>query len=194
MRMRAARRSVLQVLRQDVLTALLPLNAIAAVFSFRRRSAPVWREQPINENLARELFARGAVDPARLRINYPVHNRWRDRWLHLLRRFSASTPAHALLAAAHGMDLSRPFHDKRVVELGLALPEDLQFRNGLERYLARRTLGALLPARLLASGPGNDAEDRIWFGRQMLPRRRRWPRFESSIMRGGCRAFSTSTS
>ncbi|MEI9992993.1 MAG: asparagine synthase-related protein [Rhizomicrobium sp.] len=159
MRMRATRRSGFEVLRQDVVPALLPLNAIAAVFSLRRKSAQVWLERPINEALARDLFARGAADPARLRVNYPVYNRWRDRWLHLLRRFSASTPAHAQLAAAHGMDLSRPFHDKRIVELGLALPEDLQFRNGLERYLARRTLGALLPARLLASGPGNDAED-----------------------------------
>jgi asparagine synthase (glutamine-hydrolysing) len=159
LRMRATRRSVFAVLRLDVLPALLPLSAIAAAFSWRRRSALVWRERPINADLARDLFARGVVNPARLRINYPIYNRWRDRWLHLLRRFSASTPAHAQLAAAHGLELSRPFHDKRIVELGLALPEDLQFRDGLERYLARRTLGPMLPARLLASGPGNDAED-----------------------------------
>ncbi len=68
-------------------------------------------------------------------------------------------PTHPTLAAAHGMDFSRPFHDRRVVELGLAIPESLEFRHGLERHLARHAFADILPPRLLARGPGNDAEE-----------------------------------
>jgi asparagine synthase (glutamine-hydrolysing) len=64
-----------------------------------------------------------------------------------------------MLAGAQGLDFTRPFHDKRVVELGLAIPEGLQFRNGLERHLARTMFADRLPRRLLTRGPGNDAED-----------------------------------
>ena len=48
-------------------------------------------------------------------------------------------------AAAHGLELTRPFHDKRVVELGLAIPEDLYVKNGLNRYLARLALADVYP-------------------------------------------------
>jgi len=67
------------------------------------------------------------------------------------------------LAAAHGLEFTRPFHDKRVVELGLALPEAMQFGAGQDRYLARRALADILPASLLARRSGNDAEDPDFF-------------------------------
>jgi asparagine synthase (glutamine-hydrolysing) len=53
-------------------------------------------------------------------------------------------PGHAiggaLLAAAHGLEFTQPFHDKRVVELALAIPEKLHVRNGRDRNLARAAL------------------------------------------------------
>ncbi|RYD18257.1 MAG: hypothetical protein EOP89_17445, partial [Lysobacteraceae bacterium] len=60
-------------------------------------------------------------------------------------------------------DLTRPFHDRRVVEFALAIPERLTFRDGRDRYLARTALAGMLPPRLLASGPGNDAEEPDFF-------------------------------
>jgi len=158
-RMRTTGRTALQLWRYEVVPALAPLRALAAVESLRRGIKPIWQTRPVNDAFARSMFDRGAIDASRLRQPMPVHNRWRERWLHLLRKVVAQPPAQATLAAAHGLELSRPFHDKRVVELGLAIPESLQFKEGLERYLARHAFADILPARLLARGPGNDAEE-----------------------------------
>ncbi|MBO9499209.1 MAG: hypothetical protein J7483_07110 [Novosphingobium sp.] len=159
MRMRATGWPLLRVLRHDVLPALMPMRAVAWAALARGGFVPSWRRRPIALAFARSLFARGVADPARLRDDTPVHDRWQRRWLHILRRTASAPPVHAALAAAQGLEFTRPFHDKRVVELGLAIPESLQFRDGRERYLARTALGDLLPDRLLRRGPGNDAEN-----------------------------------
>lgn len=157
--MRATGRPARRVLRLDVLPALMPMHAIAWGAAARRGFVPEWRLRPIQKGFARALFAGGLADPARLRGGSPVHNRWQQRWLHILRGTAQAAPLQPALAAAYGLEFTRPFHDKRVVELGLAIPEALQFRNGLERYLARHALRDLLPIQLLARGPGNDAEN-----------------------------------
>ena len=48
-------------------------------------------------------------------------------------------------AARHGLEFTQPFHDKRVVEFGLAIPEELYVKNGKTRYLARAALKDLYP-------------------------------------------------
>ena len=159
MRMKVTGDPALRLLRNDVLPALVPLRVIGALISVGHGCVPKWRRSAISDRFAGALFASGAVDPSRLRGDYPVHNRWRARWLHLLRKSAMAPPIQQTLAAAHGLEFTRPFHDKRVVELGLALPASVQFRDGRERYLARRALGDLLPAALLARAPGNHAED-----------------------------------
>ncbi|MEO9131214.1 MAG: asparagine synthase-related protein [Sphingomonas sp.] len=149
----------LRLLRNDVLPALLPLWLIAAMVSLRHGGVPAWRRSAVARDFAHSLFASGTVDPSRVRGGYPVHHRWRERWLHLLRKTALGAPVQSTLAAAHGLEFTRPFHDKRVVELGLALPEAVQFGNGQDRYLARRALADILPTSLLERRPGNDAED-----------------------------------
>jgi asparagine synthase (glutamine-hydrolysing) len=162
-RMRTTGEPPLRLLRNDVLPALVPLRLIAAIVSIRHGGMPAWRRSAIASDFAHSLFASGAVDPSRVRGGYPVHHRWRTRWLHLLRKTASAPPVQSTLAAAHGLEFTRPFHDKRVVELGLALPEAMQFGAGHDRYLARRALADILPASLLARGPGNDAEDPDFF-------------------------------
>jgi asparagine synthase (glutamine-hydrolysing) len=159
MRMRATGRPALNVMRHDVFPALLPLRAMAAMNFLRGGLVREWRRRPIAEQFARSLFERGVVDPARLRATNPVHNRWRARWLAFLDRAPTAQQAQSALAASFGLDLTRPFHDKRVVEFGLAIPEALQFKNGLERYLARTALAGVLPPLVLARHTGNDAEE-----------------------------------
>jgi asparagine synthase (glutamine-hydrolysing) len=66
-----------------------------------------------------------------------------------------SAAGGAVPAAAHGLDLTRPFHDKRVVELGLAIPEDYYVRNGLNRHLARLALADVYPPEFQARGHAN---------------------------------------
>ncbi|MEP7008183.1 MAG: asparagine synthetase B family protein, partial [Sphingomonas bacterium] len=163
MRLHTTGEPALRLLRNDVLPALLPLRVIAAIVSIRRGMKPAWRRTAIASDFAHSLLASGAVDPSRVRGDYPVHNRWRARWLHLLRKSASGPSAQSTLAAVHGLEFTRPFHDKRVVELGLALPEEVQFGNGHDRYLARRALAEILPASLLARPPGNDAEDPDFF-------------------------------
>jgi asparagine synthase (glutamine-hydrolysing) len=163
MRLRTTGDPALRLLRNDVLPALLPLRAIAAIASLRHGTTPAWRRGAIADDFARSLFASGAVDSSRVRGDYPVHHRWRERWLHLLRKSASGPSAQSTLAATHGLEFTRPFHDKRVVELGLALPESVQFGDGHDRYLARRALRDILPASLLARAPGNDTEDPDFF-------------------------------
>jgi asparagine synthase (glutamine-hydrolysing) len=158
-RMLRTGRSWREVLQWDVVPALVPLSVIAAILALRRGFTPMWRTRPANAAFARRLIADGAIDPSRLRQPMPVHNRWRSRWLHLLDKIAAAPPAQATLAGACGLDFTRPFHDRRVVELALAIPESLHFRDGLERHLARTVFAGRLPDRLLSSGPGNDAEE-----------------------------------
>ncbi len=154
MRARATGGSWLSILRNEVIPALLPVQGINAT----RRAAETWRDRPINPTFAETLRAGGEIDFGRLRYSRVRHHRWRDASLHLLRKVASGQPLHATLAAAEGLELSRPFHDKRIVELGLAIPEALDFGNGLERYLARQAFADILPEPLVKRRPGNDAE------------------------------------
>jgi len=171
LRKRRTGEPALRLLRSEVVPALVPLWAHAAVQRVRHGLTPAWRRGAIAPAFARSLIASGAVDPSRVRGDYPVHNRWRARWLHLLRKSASGPPIQSTLASAHGLVFTRPFHDKRVVELGLALPLSMQFGDGLHRFLARRALADVLPASLLARVAGNDAEepDRFRMARQSAP-------------------------
>lgn len=158
LRVRATGRTWQQVVRHDVLPAFRPSRA-SRLGRLLYRPTRIWGVRPVNPTFALAMFAAGAIDPARLRDDRVPHHRWRAFCLHHLRKVAAMQPTQPTLAAAHGLDFSRPFHDRRVVELGLAIPESLEFRSGLERHLARRVFADILPSQLLARGPGNDAED-----------------------------------
>jgi asparagine synthase (glutamine-hydrolysing) len=62
----------------------------------------------------------------------------------------------SIAAAAHGLEFTQPFHDKRVIELALAIPPRLWVKGGRERYLARVALENLLPREYQARRRGND--------------------------------------
>ncbi len=68
---------------------------------------------------------------------------------------NADWTGYALPAARHGLVFTLPFHDKRVIELGLAIPEELHVVNGRERHLARTALKDLYPPEFQDRGPGN---------------------------------------
>lgn len=69
---------------------------------------------------------------------------------------SAAAMGGSISSAAHGMEFTQPFHDKRVVELGLAIPEELWMKHGRERHLARTTLKDLLPPPFQTRPPGTE--------------------------------------
>jgi asparagine synthase (glutamine-hydrolysing) len=74
----------------------------------------------------------------------------------LRRQQNSETLSGSIAAAAHGLEFTQPFHDKRVVEFGLAIPEELYLKNGKTRYLARQALKDLYPLEYQDRPPGND--------------------------------------
>lgn len=157
-RRRRSGRPLAWILAYDVVRPLLPVRLLRTGSWLLRGLTPLWRLRMTRDAFAARMIAAGLVDPGRLRDPRVNHGRWGQRWLHMLERFRASEPLAVNLAAAHGLDFTRPFHDRRVVELALAIPERLQFRDGQDRWLARQALADLLPRRLLESGPGNAPE------------------------------------
>ncbi len=157
-RMRFTGWSPVRVFGRDVLSALVPQIIRGpwrvAVSGF----VPAWRRRGVQPDFARAMFARGSVSRDRLRDGFRPGPRWHARWLEACRNASTNPNGSTYRATVPDLDLTRPFHDKRVVELGCALPNRLVFRDGRERWLARTVFADLLPRRLLERMPGNDRE------------------------------------
>jgi len=70
----------------------------------------------------------------------------REKMLFALRLWVARNHRnHANEAAALGLELARPFRDRRIVELALAIPEELYIKDGRHRYLAQKALADVYP-------------------------------------------------
>jgi asparagine synthase (glutamine-hydrolysing) len=155
LRRRATGRTRIGLLRAEVFGALKPLwyqrLREAAWRGFR---AP-WTDFPIARDFARRLIREGGLDQSAMRFFGQRIRRWREQTAHILDVVAAAPQPGQLLAGKLGMAFTRPFHDKRVVELGMAIPDDLLFRNGLDRYLPRAALSDCLPERLLRYAGGN---------------------------------------
>jgi asparagine synthase (glutamine-hydrolysing) len=76
-------------------------------------------------------------------------------YLQSMRQWAA--PPSGTVAASYGMEMTRPFHDKRVIELALAIPASLQVRDGFDRHLARVALADVYPEEFRTRRPGNDS-------------------------------------
>jgi asparagine synthase (glutamine-hydrolysing) len=158
-------RTMWQVFRRDVVPLLLPL-AVRRMRDFARRGfVPLAKARFAPTEFVDELVRKGAVDPARLRGGLPRYDRPREDIFEILERISRLPAFHFdVPAARHQMDFARPFFDKRIVEFGLAVPEDLYFRNGKTRHLARRALADVYPPEILQRWGGNDPADPDYVG------------------------------
>ena len=119
----------------------------------RRNGLPVTGlGSPVNQAFLEEM--RGGAPPAPGR---PKGGSDHDRMQATLDGLhSASAMGGSISSASHGMEFTQPFHDKRVVELGLAIPEELWIKHGRERHLARTTLKDLLPPPFQTRPPGTE--------------------------------------
>jgi asparagine synthase (glutamine-hydrolysing) len=145
--------------RGDILAPLLPPSVAALWRRLWRKSAPIWRDLPINPAFAQRLISEGAIDVKNLVAAPQAKLDMRARLVFALRRVAgAATPGTAAKAAQHGLELTRPFHDKRVVELALAIPQDLYVKNGRNRYLACVALKDLYPSEFQSRWRRNDDE------------------------------------
>lgn len=65
----------------------------------------------------------------------------------------------AIEAAGQGLELTRPMLDIRVVELGLAIPSDMQIIDGRNRAMALDALGTVLPPEFRTRARGQEFLD-----------------------------------
>jgi len=153
--LRATGQSPWRMLSNEILLHLLPYWLIDWQRCVRQKGARAWFIKALREiegpylRKLRKANAKTAKPPleslpltAMREINRRVANG-------VSREFAAGW---AIPAAAHGLELTRPFHDKRVVEFGLAIPEDLYLKDGLNRYLARKALTDVYPPEFQSRG------------------------------------------
>ena len=105
-----------------------------------------------------ELVGLAELDPAKAFRGKVARNiDMRGQMARVLRRVSSGSGSN-VSAARHGLELTRPFHDKRVVELALAIPQDLYVKNGRNRYLACAALKDIYPREYQTRWRRNDDE------------------------------------
>ena len=126
-----------------VLVAFAPRGWKRVVIALRARSPLLKPFDPVNPDFSRRVRPPGAT-PAQDHIA-PTLIAPRSNLARALRRMQNQSLLAGLRHAKHGLEFTQPFHDKRVVELALAIPEDLYFRDGRPRHLARTVLADVLP-------------------------------------------------
>jgi asparagine synthase (glutamine-hydrolysing) len=151
--------SLWTTLKRDIAWPLLPTAVTAVWRRLRHGPVPIWGDQPIAPAFAERLIAEGAVDVRNLRVAAKAEVDMRGGLHQALQRVMASAvPTMATEAALHGLELTRPFHDKRVVELALAIPQELYVKSGRNRYLACAALKDVYPREFQTRWRRNDDE------------------------------------
>jgi asparagine synthase (glutamine-hydrolysing) len=143
-------------LLHDVIYLLLPPRLAQAIRRLRRGHEVDPKDVVLNRSFLHALFQKGAIGNIRRNAAIPAVQ-MRRRTAEGARRVALSSGAGGGIAAAHGLEFTRPFHDKRVVEFGLAIPEVLYTKQGRNRYLARQALADVYPPEFLTRGPENEA-------------------------------------
>jgi asparagine synthase (glutamine-hydrolysing) len=159
--MRMSGRTAWQTFKHDIVKNLLPVPVMRAWRFKQRGFVSLQTVRGVSPDFARDLIQRGLVDPKRL-LGMPRNRAdMRARMVEVLLRTycQASHPPVDLIAAVHGMAFTRPFLDKRVVELGLAIPESLYVKDGQVRYLACRALADIYSSALTSRHRPNDPND-----------------------------------
>jgi asparagine synthase (glutamine-hydrolysing) len=165
---RHLRQSVKQTLVRNVLLQLAPASWMQVWTRRRNGLAPFGPTQPLSRQV---IEARSKQARSRFRWKSGDSQRvGMERLLRLQQNFPAQ--AFSISGAAHGLEFTQPFHDKRVVEFGLAIPEELYVKNGKTRYLARAALGDLYPPEYQHHPPGNDdlGPDFLMMAKRIEPR------------------------
>ncbi len=149
--LRLSGHSLWQTLRRDVAGPFLPRWIGRVARAARRGFTPLWSSAPIAPGFASALVKTGAIDETEILGRYWFDSDLSARTQQVLRNWMASSGRNdANAAAAHGLDITRPLMDKRAVEFGLAIPEDLYVKNGRSRHLACRALADIYPPEFQA--------------------------------------------
>ncbi|HEX3918951.1 MAG TPA: asparagine synthase-related protein [Caulobacteraceae bacterium] len=140
-------------IRREVLPALAPRQLARAWARYRSGLPAAGVIHPLQPSFVRAATEAGLTPPGQRRR--PRATQLRAILLDILLAAQDQPTLGGLAFAAHGLELTQPFHDKRVVELALAIPEDLYFKDGRPRHLARTALADLLPPMFEQPPAGN---------------------------------------
>jgi asparagine synthase (glutamine-hydrolysing) len=151
-------RSMIAILYGEVMRPLVPQRLLRVLLDIREFGLPLWQRRMSRDDFALRHIASGTVNPRKLRHRRVAWLRWRERWLYIQRQIAQGPFTPVNQAAQSGLDFTRPYHDVRIVELALAIPEHLQLRDGRERWLARTAFADCLPKSLVERQPGNTPE------------------------------------
>jgi asparagine synthase (glutamine-hydrolysing) len=165
---RHLRQSVKQTLVRNVLSQLVPASWMQIRIRHRNGLALFGPTMP----LSRRVIAARRKN-ARSRLAWRSGESQRVGMLRALRgQQNFPAQGYSVSAAAHGLEFTQPFHDKRVVEFGLAIPEELYVKDGKTRYLARTALKDLYPPEYQGRPPGNDdmGPDFLMMAKRIEPR------------------------
>lgn len=165
---RHLRQSVKQTLVRNVILQCVPAPWMRAWTHRRSGLAPVGTTLPLSRNSIKNRDRN-----SRPRLRRKAGESQRAGMMRTLRRVQAAPAVgYSVPAAVHGLEFTQPFHDKRVVEFALAIPETLYVKNGKTRYLAREALKDLYPPEYQDRPPGNDdiAPDFLLMAKRIEPR------------------------
>ncbi|MGB7036858.1 MAG: asparagine synthase-related protein, partial [Xanthobacteraceae bacterium] len=155
--LRLSGHSLWVTLRRDVVGPFVPRWMGRSVRAVRSGFAPLWFDAPIAPRFAAAMIGSGAVDERDILGRYWFDSDLRTRTQQVLRNWMALGGRNDTnAAAAHGLDMTRPLMDKRAVEFGLAIPENLYVKNGRRRYLACRALADVYPREFQTRLPAQD--------------------------------------
>jgi asparagine synthase (glutamine-hydrolysing) len=160
--------SVKQTLVRNVLLQAVPGPWMEVWMRYRNGLALFGPTMP----LSRQVIE-GRSKTARPPIRWRRGDSQRVWMEHALReQQNARAQGYSIAGAAHGLEFTQPFHDKRVVEFGLAIPEELYVKNGKTRYLARVALKEMYPPEYQDRPPGNDdmGPDFLMMAKRIEPR------------------------
>ena len=154
---RATKRHRRQSWRQAIVANLLASSMVSPwrqLLVRRRNHLPLFGP---TLPLGREVIAQRGRQPWWAVFRTPRATPLEQIELALRRQQNGPAQPYAISAATHGMEFTQPFHDKRVVELGMAIPEELHARFGKTRHLARTALRDVYPVEFQDRLPGTDS-------------------------------------
>lgn len=157
--LRATGQSPSRILSNEILLHLLPYRLIDWQRYVRQKGERAWFIRALREvegPYLRKLRKRNAKKAKAPLESLPLTAMHEINRRVAVRISSGIAAGWAIPAAAYGLELTRPFHDKRVVEFGLAIPEGLYLKDGLNRYLARKTLADVYPPEFQTRGRLNE--------------------------------------
>jgi asparagine synthase (glutamine-hydrolysing) len=159
---RVQQRSLADVVRNQLLSPLLPRSVIARR-ALRQDGAMPWlRYAPLSSDLLNSLDYRRHAEATG--HDLPLRGtgmRQIDLRMDTIHR-QHLRDMHSALRFSHGYERHDPTADRRLAEFTLGIPDEQYFGDGRGRWLARRVLADRLPAALLAQ-PRRAIQCPEWF-------------------------------